>query len=168
MGKHGEVYRGYVTLHKIVHFYDGSRTVTSRALPEISPHLGSCHVLHVFEAIAVVSSINCFLPDRLVCVCSSLPFVTVYAPIIYRMPTRPGVIVIVVKKRRTVLASRLALSLLVSRVGLADNVQVSVMSLASLSSNNLENPKFRTKDSLINQSIFKPTLQCSHLFLTEL
>lgn len=175
MGKHGEVYRGYVTLHKIVHFYDGSRTVISRACKKSSsrnqsalrlvprpPRLRSHCRSIVYQLL---------LPDRCVCVCSSLPFVTVYAPIIYRMPTHPGVIVVVViKNRRTIFSAALALSLLVSRVGLADNVQVSVMSLAGLSSNNLQIPKFRTTLPPIAkiQSKFKPTLQCSHLFLTEL
>lgn len=172
MGKHGEVYRGYVTLHKIVHFYDGNRFRHFSSMQESSsrnqsalrlvprpPRLRSHCRSIVYQLL---------LPDRCVCVCSSLPFVTIYAPIIYRMPTRQGVIVVVVKKRRTILAATLALSLLVSRVGLADNVQVSIVSLASLSSNNLQIQRFRQRLAEKNQSEFKPTLQCSHLFFTEL
>lgn len=75
----------------------------------------------------------------------------------------------------------LALSLLVSRIRLADDVQVPVVSLSSLSSDNLHStsqsyafllqPQFynhRIKPRKRKRERTKPTLQCSHLFFTEL
>lgn len=64
----------------------------------------------------------------------------------------------------------LALPLLVSRVRFADNVQVAVMSLSGLSSNDLS-PRTLAKVQmrfLTQNNPFRLTLQCSHRFLTEL